>query len=529
MNIENMKIGLRLRMAFAIILLLLAATTAVGISSMATLNDSTSMLVSSHWVKAQLANDALDNTRGSIARVFQLNAQSDEATSATAQARFKANMTKSDEALAKLEPMLVAPEAKVIMAKIKESRNRYVAAVDKVAALLKGGDREGASKLAYGEAYVELHAFASNLREMVDFQRKRFEDEGAHSNRTYESGRIKMLVLGVLAFLAGLVLAVRISRSIIAPIEHALEIAKLIAAGDLTGKIEASSGNEIGQLMLALKAMNDSLLGIIGAVRNDIASMSTAAGEIASGNMDLSARTEAQASSLEQTAASMEELNSTVKQNVDHARQANELSRSASETAVKGGSVVAQVVDTMESINASSKKIVDIISVIDGIAFQTNILALNAAVEAARAGEQGRGFAVVAAEVRTLAQRSAAAAKEIKTLIADSVDKVDLGSKLVDQAGATMTEVVDSIRRVTDIMTDITSASEEQSQGIGQVNQAIIDLDDVTQQNAALVEQAAAAAGSMQDQAAHLARTMDFFHVGAATPVRAAAHLRLPA
>ena len=265
--------------------------------------------------------------------------------------------------------------------------------------------------------------------------------------------------------------------------------------------------------MQALQEMNHSLVGMVGQVRSGTDTIATASSQIAAGNMDLSSRTEQQASSLEETAASMEELTTTVKQNADNARQANQLAAAASAVAVKGGAVVSQVVDTMASINDSSKKIVDIISVIDGIAFQTNILALNAAVEAARAGEQGRGFAVVATEVRNLAQRSAAAAKEIKTLIGDSVDKVAAGSKLVGEAGNTMDEVVASVRRVTDIMGEITAASVEQSAGIEQVNQAIAQMDEVTQQNAALVEEAAAAAHSLQDQAGSLAQVVGVFRL----------------
>jgi len=286
-----------------------------------------------------------------------------------------------------------------------------------------------------------------------------------------------------------------------------------VADGDLTSRIESSSRDETGQLMLALKNMNASLATVVSGVRQGTDAIATASGEIAAGNQDLSSRTEEQASSLEQTAASMEELTSTVKQNADNARQANQLALSASEVAVKGGNVVGQVVDTMASINASSKKIVDIIGVIDGIAFQTNILALNAAVEAARAGEQGRGFAVVASEVRSLAQRSGAAAKEIKGLIDDSVGKVNTGSQLVGEAGKTMAEIVGSVKRVTDIIGEITAASQEQSTGIEQVNQAIAQMDQVTQQNAALVEEAAAAAQSMQEQAASLVGAVSVFRL----------------
>jgi methyl-accepting chemotaxis protein len=299
-----------------------------------------------------------------------------------------------------------------------------------------------------------------------------------------------------------------------------------VAAGDLTSNIVVgSTKSSTGRLLQALKEMNDHLIDLVGKVRSSTDQIATASGEIASGNSDLSQRTEEQASSLEETASSMEELTSTVRQNADNARQANQLAAGASEVAVKGGEVVGQVVQTMSAISESSHKIVDIISVIDGIAFQTNILALNAAVEAARAGEQGRGFAVVATEVRTLAQRSAAAAKEIKELISDSVAKVDEGTRLVDEAGTTMNEIVTSIKRVTDIMSEITAASQEQSSGIEQVNQAVTQMDEATQQNAALVEEAAAAAESMSDQAQALIQAVSVFKLSgngyaSTTPVK---------
>ncbi|SDF56640.1 methyl-accepting chemotaxis protein [Massilia sp. PDC64] len=321
---------------------------------------------------------------------------------------------------------------------------------------------------------------------------------------------------GVVAVVLALGLAVWLARNITVPLGYAVRVAKRVAQGDLTARVEVRSKDETGELMAALKEMNDALLDIVVRVRTGTETIATASGEINSGNQDLSARTEQQASSLEETASSMEELTSTVRQNADNARQATQLAASASETAQRGGDVVAQVVSTMGSINASSKKIADIITVIDGIAFQTNILALNAAVEAARAGEQGRGFAVVAGEVRSLAQRSAAAAKEIKGLIGDSVEKVEAGTKLVDQAGSTMEDVVGSVRRVTDLIGEIAAASEEQRSGIEQVNQAITQMDQVTQQNAALVEQAAAAADSMQEQARQLAALVGTFQTGQA-------------
>ena len=331
-----------------------------------------------------------------------------------------------------------------------------------------------------------------------------------------------MLSSALVAAAVAILCAVFITKAITTPINQAVKVAQTVASGDLTSHIEVGTTEETGQLLQALKDMNDSLINIVGQVRSGTDTIATASTQIASGNLDLSSRTEEQASSLEETASSMEELTSTVKQNADNAQQANQLAASASGVALKGGNVVARVVDTMESINESAKKIVDIISVIDGIAFQTNILALNAAVEAARAGEQGRGFAVVASEVRNLAQRSASAAKEIKQLIGDSVEKVGAGSKLVAEAGSTMGEIVASVQRVTDIMSEISLATKEQSFGIDQINIAISQMDQVTQQNAALVEEAAAAAESLQDQAGTLAQVVGVFKLNGAPAVRPA-------
>jgi len=339
--------------------------------------------------------------------------------------------------------------------------------------------------------------------------------------QTYENGKAtgqRLVIFGIsilgISLFVGIIVVSLIIRSLLKQLggepEYAAEIAGRIAEGDLTVTIEAKANNQ-SSLLFAMKRMSESLTNIVTDVRNTTESITVASKEIAAGNSDLSQRTEEQASSLEETASSMEELTSTVKQNAENAKHANQLAANASDIAVKGGQAVGEVVQTMASISTSSKKIGDIISVIEGIAFQTNILALNAAVEAARAGEQGRGFAVVAAEVRNLAQRSAAAAKEIKTLIGDSVDKVDIGSRQVDQAGVTMNEIVAAVKRVTDIMAEISAASDEQSTGIEEVNRAIVQMDDVTQQNAALVEQAAAAAESMQGQAEALKQAVWVF------------------
>jgi methyl-accepting chemotaxis protein len=387
---------------------------------------------------------------------------------------------------------------------------KYDAVREKVLLLSNADKTQEARDLLTANADVvnEISAVLNKQRQYnADLGKKGAEDAAAtlkNSNRLAIA--IALLVIAAIAGM-GLMLA----RKIVKALNEAVTIAQTVAAGDLTTHIEVTSKDETGQLLQALKDMSGSLVKIVGEVRSGTDTIATASGQIASGNLDLSSRTEQQASALEETASSMEELTGTVKQNADNARQANGLAVLASEVAVKGGAVVSQVVGTMSSINDSAKKIVDIIGVIDGIAFQTNILALNAAVEAARAGEQGRGFAVVASEVRSLAQRSAAAAKEIKALIDDSVEKVDAGSKLVEQAGATMDEVVVSVRRVTDIVGEISAASQEQSTGIEQVNQAITQMDDVTQQNAALVEEAAAASQSLQDQAANLAHVVSVF------------------
>ncbi|MCR8958384.1 methyl-accepting chemotaxis protein [Variovorax sp. S2] len=326
-----------------------------------------------------------------------------------------------------------------------------------------------------------------------------------------ESTRSFMLGFGFAAVVVGVGGSVWLSRSIMQPLGEAIFIAETVASGDLSKEFETERGGDFGRLLRGMGEMEDTLTDVVTRIKASTDSIVVASGQITAGNHDLSSRTEQQASSLEETAASMEELTSTVKQNADNAKQANQLALSASEVAVKGGGVVNQVVDTMASINASSKKIVDIIGVIDGIAFQTNILALNAAVEAARAGEQGRGFAVVASEVRNLAQRSSAAAREIKGLIEDSVSKVDVGSALVGEAGKTMEEIVGSVKRVTDIVGEITAASHEQAQGIEQVNQAVAQMDQVTQQNAALIQEAAAAAQSLQEQAGNLSQVVATF------------------
>jgi len=397
-------------------------------------------------------------------------------------------------------------------------------------AAVRAGDNAQAVQLLNGPIMTLYKPMQAQGDKLIGMMQADAKAEYEASQATFELVRLVCLAGLAAGLVAAAVIGWLLVRAIVGPLEKAVAIAGAVAAGDLTQHIDATSNDETGRLLQALKEMNDALVKIVSRVRNGTDTIATASGQIAAGNLDLSARTEEQAGSLEETAASMEELTSTVKQNADNARQANALATSASEVAGKGGAVVEQVVQTMGAINASATRIVDIIAVIDGIAFQTNILALNAAVEAARAGEQGRGFAVVAGEVRNLAQRSAAAAKEIKALIDDSVEKVQHGSELVDQAGATMAEIVQSVSRVTDIMAEITAASLEQTAGIEQINSAITQMDQVTQQNAALVEQASAAAQSLQQEATELAQTVGAFKLGSAAqaPARGTA-LALPA
>ncbi len=401
-----------------------------------------------------------------------------------------------DETWKKYTATTMTPEEKSLADTVMQQWKVYQEGRNKTITLADAGDFEGMQKNIAAQEYETSQANFNTILVVL----------------------IGVMICGiVIGGIFGMVLL----KSIVEPLDEAIEIAHKVASGDLTSKIVVPDTKaSTGKLLSALKEMNDNLIDLVGKVRMSTDQIATASSQIATGNMDLSHRTEEQASNLEETASSMEELTSTVKQNADNANQANQLAVGASEVAVKGGVVVSQVVDTMKSISESSHKIVDIISVIDGIAFQTNILALNAAVEAARAGEQGRGFAVVATEVRTLAQRSAAAAKEIKELINDSTNKVDEGTRLVDEAGTTMEEIVTAVRRVTDIMSEISAASSEQSTGIEQVNQAVTQMDEVTQQNAALVEEAAAAAESMQDQAKALTQAVDTFRLsgGSSSP-----------
>jgi methyl-accepting chemotaxis protein-1 (serine sensor receptor) len=406
----------------------------------------------------------------------------------------------------------LTPDEKVLANQFAQARTRFLTeGLEPALSAARNKDMKRLTELVQGQFGQHYQILSSTLDKLITLQLAVSKQEYGNSQQVYRQFRWLSVFAIVFGLGVAIVIGIWLVQSISRPLDYVIKIAQTVAAGDLTQSVMVTTTNETGKLLQAMKDMNDSLLHVVGEVHTSTDAIAMASSQIASGNLDLSSRTEEQASSLEETASSIEQLSGAVKQNSANALQANQLAIAASDFAQKGGAVVSQVITTMGSINESSRKIVDIISVIDGIAFQTNILALNAAVEAARAGEQGRGFAVVAAEVRNLAQRSASAAKEIKTLINDSVEKVKAGSGLVDEAGATMHDVVESVKRVSNVIGEISAASNEQTAGIGQVSQAIGQIDAVTQQNAALVEEAAAAATALQHQAAHLKQVVDIF------------------
>jgi len=509
--LKNLTIKSRLIFVIGFLSLQLIIGGIIGIVNLGLANDAMKSLYDNRLV----ALGQLDQ----VVRLLNVNelaiakAISDEpAEAARLMNEVDANITQVSKVWDEYMATYLTPEEKKLATQFAESRQKFIDdALKPAVAAIRAADTQRATELLHGPMEKLFNPVRQNINELIKLQLDVAKRDFEQSQSTYRLVTITCTA----GILFGLVLAAVVGtwliRAITRPLDKAVHVAGSIAAGDLTQQIDVHTRDETGRLMQALKNMNDSLVNIVSQVRSGTDTIATAAIQIAAGNQDLSSRTEQQAGSLEETASSMEELTSTVKQNADNARQANQLATSASEVASKGGAVVSQVVETMGAINESSRKIVDIISVIDGIAFQTNILALNAAVEAARAGEQGRGFAVVAAEVRNLAQRSAAAAKEIKALIDDSVEKVHTGAELVNDAGATMQAIVDSVQRVTDIMGEITAASQEQTAGIEQINHAITQMDQVTQQNAALVEEAAAASEAMQGQADQLQHVVSVF------------------
>ncbi len=532
MNLTNLRIGTRLGVAFSVVLVLVVVVVGFAILELRVLlNDLNRVVVMERRVA--LTEQWAASTRLNVNRVMAI-AKSGNAPEVEAYfSPLIAQTTQRINDLQKtLEAEITSDEGKALLAKVAQLRTDYIAARKQYFDTLKSGDVAGADQLLNARLLPVANAYMASQEELAKLQH-RFVDEFSTA-ATSDVDRAIMVELGLLvvALLIGVVVAVSITRSITRPLREAVQFADAIAHGDLTRRMAVSRQDEFGSLLRALMEMQNGLLRVIGQIREASDGISQASSEIASGNLDLSGRTEQAASNLEETAASMEELTSTVRQSADSARQANQLASSAAGVAQKGGAVVGQVVQTMDDITQSSQRISDIISVIDGIAFQTNILALNAAVEAARAGEQGRGFAVVAGEVRTLAQRSAQAAKEIKDLINASVERVQDGSRLVQDAGSTMNEIVSSVQRVTDIIGEISAAAAEQSEGIEQVNVAVSQLDQMTQQNAALVEQSSAASESLRDQAGRLSQAIAAFRTGDAqtlTPVVQRAPVRRPA
>jgi len=519
MKINDLKIGVRLGGAFAAVLALMVLMLGVAFWQLERIADAKqTMAQTSH--RAKLAKEWSQGTvTNSVSTVAKYKSV-DPVDEKYHDAQMKVISDRAGKLQKELESLVQSAQGKALLAEIATERAKYSAMRNEGFKMKSALGADNAEVKAFFETKVipEMRIYVATIEKLATYQEQLFTNADTSIDAIVVSATRILIGLGIAALAIGAACGWLLTRSITRPLAHAVCLARQVASGDLTADIRAESRDEVGDLVLALKTMNDNLLKTVTEVRAGTETIVTASQQIASGNLDLSSRTEQQASSLEETASSMEELTSTVRQNADNARQANVLAKNASQIAAHGGEVVSQVVATMASINASSKKIGDIIAVIDGIAFQTNILALNAAVEAARAGEQGRGFAVVASEVRNLAQRSAAAAKEIRGLISDSVTKVEAGGRLVDEAGVTMQEIVQGIGRVTDIMADITSASAEQSTGIEQVNEAITQMDGVTQQNAALVEEAAAAAASLQEQATTLAQLVSVFNVGHGRP-----------
>ncbi|MET3133969.1 methyl-accepting chemotaxis protein [Oxalobacteraceae bacterium GrIS 1.11] len=532
MKTTKLKIGTRLSLCFTIILVLSLMTAGFSLWRLQDVAARTRIMMAEPLAKERMITDWYRYLYTAIRRTSAIAKSSDPAL-VQFFAEENASSSRNSSALQKsVEALLTSDKEKALFALVSEQRKTYVAQRDSIMEAKAAGQDAEVNRLIEQMYMPTAKTYESSLLALLTNQREEIDATAAQVEASYSASKSALLALAALMLVCGVGCTWALRRSVLAQLggepEYAATIAHSIAAGDLSVQV-LTLPHDRSSLLYAMKTMRDSLVGIVSEVRGSTDTIATASSQIAAGNLDLSSRTEEQASSLEEIASTMEQATSSVKQNAESARQAYQLAVSASDVALKGGAVVNQVVDTMGSINAASRKIVEIISVIDGIAFQTNILALNAAVEAARAGEQGRGFAVVASEVRNLAQRATVAAKEIKLLISTSVEQVDAGSKLVEQAGSSMQEIVQSIGRVSDVMGEITTASAEQTSGIEQINQAISQMDEATQQNAALVEQAAAAAASLQDQANTLTQVVGVFKLGAAlVPQRPAGRQPLP-
>jgi methyl-accepting chemotaxis protein len=521
MRFTDLRIGARLSAGFGAVLGLLSLVTAIGIWRLQDVGDATDRMVRREMVKERLATEWRNATQLNGARTFELTARTDLERRKILEERIAATSARISDIQKQFDAFEKDAEEVALFADIAGKRNAYRGARDELLKMARTGDTDAEQRLLNSRVEPALDAYLAVLDKLTAHQAdmiSRISDEVA---ARYRAGQQWMLVLGALSLIIGIAFARMLTRSITVPMARAVRIARTVAAGDLSSRIEVHSKDETGMLLAALKDMNEGLVGIVTQVRSGAESIASASAQVAAGSSDLSARTEQQAASLEETASSMEQLTGTVKQNADGANEAAGVAREVSQTAEEGGAVVGEAMATMDSISESARRVAEIISVIEGIAFQTNILALNAAVEAARAGEHGRGFAVVAAEVRTLAQRAGVAAREIKALIDDSVDKVESGVTLVGRAGSTMRDVLEGVRRVAGIIDDIAAAGREQSAGIGLVNEAIARMDSVTQQNSALVEESACAADALRGQADRLAQMVSVFRLEGAAGVAA--------
>jgi methyl-accepting chemotaxis protein len=518
MKLQNLRLPMRLGLSFGLLLLMMVAMAAVGgaaVRHIDKLNDHQSVLTDQVMRVAKWRSQ----TELNLTRAMVLTKGGNSGTLRELLApSMKASSARISELQQQIDQALSDDETRALMVAVGEQRKAYIGVREGLFGRLKGGDIEGTEKDADALLAPAAAAYLARIDALVTELEKRLNAEVSNQYAVGAQAVTLLVVLCVLAVLVGAAMSWVITRSVVLPLRRAVAASRRIAEGDLSRQIAEPRSDEAGELLRALDGMQASLRHLVGQVRATTDSIGTASAEIASGSADLSQRTEHTATSLQETASAIEQLTGTVRQTADSARTANQLASSARSVAERGGEVVSQVVSTMQEINAGSKRIADIIGTIDGIAFQTNILALNAAVEAARAGEQGRGFAVVASEVRSLAQRSAAAAREIKNLIGASVEKVDSGTRLVADAGSTMTELVASVKRVSDLIGEISAAAAEQSGGIGQINQAVTQLDQATQQNAALVEESTAAAESLQAQARQLAGVVASFRVDASNP-----------
>jgi methyl-accepting chemotaxis protein len=528
MKLNDFKIRSLLLAGFGTVLVLMLALAGIGIVQMNKADALTTHLTGESMRRADKLQEWLAVVEINATRTLAVAKLNDPAAEKFFLDAMTVSSKRADDLQAAIKDSVAGdPDAAALFGNVLTSREAYREARKTAFKQKADGQAEAAAAFFTTDMVPKVNTYVGSLKTLLDYQLRTVAADTARIADGFAAGRRLLLGLAALALLAGTGFAYFIGRAIAVPLRTAVSVAQTVAKGDLSSRITPQGSSETGVLMGALKDMNDNLVGIVSQVRSGTATIADAADQITAGNLELSSRTEQQASALEETASSMEELTATVRQNAEHAREANVLAQSASSVAGRGGDTVGRVVETMDAITESSKKITDIIGVIDSIAFQTNILALNAAVEAARAGEQGRGFAVVASEVRVLAQRSAGAAKEIKALIGDSAGKVEQGSRLVADAGATMSEIVDSIGRVTAIMSGIALASQEQSAGIEQVNVAIAQMDQVTQQNAALVEEAAASSEALREQSRALSALVSTFRfedgaAPAAAPRRAA-------